>query len=83
MNEAIDIVLQLNERTEARQLRYLALNQIADLVFLIDILPRIFAQLFDPETHSLVDLVDINDYCFDFVVLLKYFAGMIDLSGPA
>ena len=73
----------MNERTKARQLRYLALNQIADLVFLIDILPWIFAQLFDAKTDALVDLVDIDDDGFYFVVLLKYLARMINLSGPA
>ena len=36
VNEAIDVVLQLHERAEARQLCYLAVDQIADLVFLID-----------------------------------------------
>ena len=83
VHEAIDVVLQLHERTEARELGYLALNQIADLVFRIDFLPRIFAQLFDAQTDALVRLVDVDDYGFDFVVLLKYFARMIDLSGPA
>ena len=41
---------------KAGELGDLAVNQIADLVFLIDILPRIIAQLFDAEADSLVVL---------------------------
>src|SRR5437762_2676205 len=53
VNEPIDVVLQLHERAEARQLRDLALHQIADLVFRIDLFPRIFAQLFNAEADPL------------------------------
>ena len=83
VNEPVDVVLQLHERAEARQLRHFALHEIADLVFLIDFFPRIFAQLFDAKTDALVRLVDVDDFRFDFVVLLKDFARMIDLSRPA
>ncbi len=64
-------------------LRDLAVDEIADLVFLIDVLPRIVAQLFDAEADALVGLVDVDHHGFDFVALLEDFARMIDLAGPA
>src|SRR6478672_1365953 len=83
VNEPVDVVLQLHERTEARQLRDLALHEIADLVFRIDLFPRIVAQLFNAEADPLVHLVDVDHDRFHFVVLLKDFARVIDLPGPA
>ena len=43
MHEPVDVVLQLHERAEAGELGHFAFHQITDLVFLIDVLPRIFA----------------------------------------
>ncbi len=83
VHEAVDLILQLDERTKAGQLRDLARDQITDFVFLIDVLPGIVAQLFDAETDSLVGLVDVDHFRFDFLVFLKHFARMIDLTGPA
>src|SRR5438552_2424148 len=83
VNQAIDIVLQLDESAEARELSYLTVDQVANFVFLIDVFPWILGQLLNSETDPLVDLVDVNNDGFDFIVLLKYFARMIDLSGPA
>src|SRR6266567_7786454 len=83
VDEPIDVVLQLNERAEASELGHFAFHQVADLVFLIDRLPRIFCELFDPEADPLVYLVDVDDHGFDFVAFLKDFARMIDLAGPA
>ena len=83
VDQPVDVILQLDKRPKTRDFCGLAGNEIADLVFRVDFLPRIVAQLFNAEADSLVDLVDVNDDRFYFVVLLKYFAGMIDLSGPA
>ena len=83
MHEAIDVVLQLHESAEAGQFGYFAIHQIADLVFLIDRPPWIFAQLFNPKTDSLVDFVDVDNDRFDLVAFLKHLAGMIDFAGPA
>ena len=51
---------QLDERAEAGKLRDLALDQVADLVFLIDFLPRIGFELLDAEADALVLLVDVD-----------------------
>src|SRR5205807_10634026 len=67
---------------EACELGHVAFNQIADLIFLIDVLPRIVAQLFDAETDPLIRLIDIDNFGFDFVAFLKDFARMIDFAGP-
>jgi hypothetical protein len=83
VDEAIDVVLQLHEGAEARQLGHLAGDEIADLVFLVDVLPRIVAQLFDAEADSLVGLVDVDHFGFDFVVLFEDLHRVIDLAGPA
>ena len=73
----------MHERAEAGQLRHLAFDKIADLIFLVDFLPRIVAQLLDPEADPLIHFVDVDHDGFNFVALLKNFAWMIDLSRPA
>ena len=83
MDEAVDVVLQLHERAKAGELGYFAFNQVADLILLIDGLPRIFGQLFDSEADSLIYLVDVDDNSFDFVAFLKDLARVINLAGPA
>src|SRR5713226_8836402 len=81
VNEAVDVVLQLHERAETGELGHVAFHQIADLVFLIDVLPRIFAQLFDSETDPLICFIDVDDFGLDFVAFLKDFARVIDFPG--
>ena len=75
-------MLQSNECTEARQLRDLAGNEITHLVILIDIGPRIFAELFDAERNALVGLIDFKHHRLDIIALLQDFRRMIDLAGP-
>ena len=74
---------ELHERAEAGELRDFAFDEIADLVFRVDVLPRIVLELFDAEADALVGLVDVDDHGFDLVVLLEDFARVIDLAGPA
>jgi hypothetical protein len=83
VHETVNIVLQLHKRSEAGELGYFSFHQIADLIFLIDRLPRIFGQLFNPEADPLVYFIDVDHYRVDFVAFLKNFAWMIDLAGPA
>ena len=73
----------MHKRAKTRELGHFAFDEITDLVFLVDVLPRIFGELFDPETDPLIHFVDIDDNRFDFIVFLKDFAWMIDLAGPA
>ena len=73
----------MDERAEAGELGNFTFHEIANLVFLVNGLPRVFGQLFDPKTYPLIHLVDVDNDGLDFVALLKHFAGMIDLAGPA
>src|SRR4026209_1518392 len=82
MNEAVNVVLQANERTEAGELRDIASDQIANLVILVDIRPWIFGELFHAECNALVALVDLQHSRFHFLALLQDFGWMIDLARP-
>ena len=44
VDEAVDVVLQLHERAEAGELGDLAVDEVADLVVRVDVLPRIVAR---------------------------------------
>ena len=83
MDEPVDVVLELHKRAETGELGHLAFHEIADLVFLVDVLPRVFAQLFNAEADALVRLVDVDNFGFDFFALFQDFARLIDLLRPA
>ncbi len=71
MDETIDVMLQANERAEARKLRDLALHEIANLVVLVDVGPGIFAELFETERDALISLVDFEDDRFDIITFSR------------
>src|SRR5207248_3305842 len=75
--------LQLHKRSKTGQLCHLAGDEITDLVFCVDFFPRIIAQLLDPKTDALVDLINVDHHCLDLVIFLKYLAGVVDLTSPA
>jgi hypothetical protein len=52
MHQTVYVMLQTDKRAEARQLGNLAGDQIADLVELVDVLPRIGAELFDADCNA-------------------------------
>ena len=83
MHEPVDVVLQLHECAEAGELGHFALHKIADLVFLVDRLPRIVGELLHPETDPLIYFVDVDHDGLNFVPFLKRLARMIDLASPA
>ena len=49
MHEAVDVVGELDKGAEAGELGDLAVDEIADLVALVDLLPRIVFELLDAE----------------------------------
>src|SRR5450759_2962398 len=75
-------MLQAHERAEARQLGDLAGDEVANLVELFDVCPRVFRELFDAHGDPLVGLVHFQHDGFDFVAFLQNFAGVIDLARP-
>ena len=60
----------------------LAVDEVADLVTLVDVAPRIVVELLDAEADALVGLVDFEHHGFDFVALLQHFGRVIDLARP-
>ena len=71
VHEAIDVVLEADEGTEARDLRDRALDQIAHLEAGVDVGPWIVLELLDAQADALVRLVDVDDDGFDFLALLE------------
>src|SRR5438045_3281296 len=51
MDQAIDLMLQPHKRSEAGKLRDIAGDQVANLVELINVFPRISAKLFDTDRN--------------------------------
>ena len=82
VHQPVDVVLELHERAEARQLRDLARDQIADLVLRVDVLPRVAVELLHAQADALVLLVDVDDHGLDLVALLEHLARLIDLARP-
>ena len=73
---------KLDERAEAGELGDLAGDEVADLVELVDVLPRIGRELLHADGDALVGLVDFEHDGLDFVALLEHFGGVVDLAGP-
>ena len=74
VDEAVDVAFERDEGAEGGDLRDLALDEVADLVAGLDLLPRIVLELLHAEADALVLLVDVDDDRFDFVALLEDFA---------
>ena len=70
VDEAVDVVLELDKRSEVCDLCDRSLHKIADLETDIDILPGIILELLGAEADALVDFIDVDDDSFDFVALL-------------
>src|SRR5260370_21068935 len=82
VEQAIDVVLQANEGAEAGQLGDLAGEEVADLVKLVDVAPRVLGELFDPDRDALVGFVDFQHEGLDLFALFQHFGGMVDLARP-
>src|SRR5438874_6533 len=70
VDQAVNFMLQADECAEARQLRNISGDQIADLVKLVDALPWVLRQLFDADRDALVGLVHFQNDRLDFIPLL-------------
>src|ERR1700751_2815345 len=82
VHQPVDIVLELYEGTEASELSDFSVNQITNLVFLVDLFPRVGLELLDTQADPLIDLIDIEHDRLHLVILLQNFAWMVDLSCP-
>ena len=82
MYETVHVVFQADEGPEAGELGDLALDELADLIDFVDLLPRIFGELFDADGDALILLVDLEHLRLDVVALFDELGGVIDLTGP-
>jgi len=82
MHQAVNVLLQADERAEARELGDVAGDEVADLVILVNVLPRILAELLDADRDALVRLVHFQHDRFDFVASLQDLAWVVDLARP-
>src|SRR5439155_1528301 len=82
VHKAVDVVLQADKRAEDGELGDLAGDQVAHLVILVNVCPRVFRELLDADRNALVALVDFQHHSFSFVAFLEDLGGVIDLAGP-
>src|SRR6267143_1329544 len=82
MYEAVNVVLQPDERAEAGKFGDITGNEIADLVILVNVRPRVLGQLFDTDGDALVGFVHFQNDGFQFVALLHNLRRVIDLARP-
>ncbi len=82
MDEAVDLVGELHEGAEAGDFADLAGDEVADLVGILDRLPRIVGEMLERERNALVGLVDLEHLGLDIVALLEHFGRVVDLARP-
>ena len=82
VHQAIDVVLQSDERAKAGELRNLPLDQVTDLVQIINLVPRILGKLLDADGDALVFLVHLEHLRLDFQALFQNLGRVVDLAGP-
>ena len=71
VHQAIDVVLQSDERAKAGERRNLPLDQVTDLVQIIDLVPRILGKLLDADGYALVFLVHLEHLRLARTVLIR------------
>ena len=82
VDEAVEVAFERDERAEAGDLADGALDLLADLEAVLDGLPGILGELFQPERDALVGLVDAEHLGLHGVALLDDFRGVGRLAGP-
>ena len=82
MYQAVDVVLQPDERAEAGELGDFAVDEVTDLVQLVDLVPRILRELLDANGDALVFAVDLQHLRLDLQPLLQHLGRVVDLAGP-
>ena len=84
VQQTLEAFLELDEDTEVGDLRDRSANDHARTVGVGDRFePRILLELLEPESDTLLLLVDVDDDALDVVALLEDLVGMRDLLGPA
>src|SRR5262249_44404394 len=84
VQEALQARLQFDEDAEVRQLRDLALLDLAGVVTARDVaFPRVAGHLLQAQGDTLAVLVHVEDDAGDLVALADDLAGVADLAHPA
>ena len=80
VNKTVDLVGKLDERAELRDLGDLALDDVADLVEVVDVRPRIVFGLLESERNALLLRIDLEDDDFDFLTGLEQLVRVVSTS---
>ena len=82
MHQPVDVVIHGDESSEGREFGHLADDQIADLIMLADIFPRIVEGLLITDDQPPVRTINLQYHHFDFIALLENLRRMIDFLRP-
>ena len=82
MNQALDTLLDLEEDTEVRNVRHIALHHVPEPVTIRDLIPRILLQLLDPQRELVAVLIDVQHHRLDLLPLLIDLARVLHLVSP-
>ena len=82
MHQAVDVVIEPNERSKAGELGNLALDEVADLVQFSDLVPRVIVKLLDADGDALVFPVDLEHLCLDVHSFFQHLGRVVDPAGP-
>src|SRR6185436_3514339 len=83
MDEAINSIFDLDKRTEVSQVTNASVNTCADLITLVQRLPRVLLHLLHAETDTTSSRVHTQDFNFNRITRINHFARMLDSFGPA
>src|SRR5690242_2317327 len=83
MDQAVDTVFDLDERTEARKVADASVNARADLITLVQRLPRVLLHLLHAEADATRLRIDAQHFDFHRVTGVDDFARVLDALGPA
>src|ERR1043165_5164029 len=83
MDETVDTVFDLDESAEVRQVADASVNARADLVTLVQRLPRVLLHLLHTEADTTRLGIDAQYFDFHCVAGIDDFARVLDALGPA
>ena len=82
MHQPFDSRFDLHEGPEFRDIRHLPLDHLPDFETVMDVIPRVLLDLFDPQGKPLVFLVDVQDNRLHLLSLFVNFRGVLQALNP-
>src|ERR1700752_3282480 len=83
MDQTVNAVFNLDERAEVSQISHSSVNARADLITLVQRLPRVLLNLLHAETDAPCFRIDAQYFDFHQVARIDDFARMLHTLGPA